>query len=48
VRQLHEDVDNIKAMIAKLVKSEFAGAGNARLRTAIKQLLKEILIELND
>lgn len=49
VKQLSEDVDNIKAMIAKLVKGEFAwGADNARLRTVIKQLLKEILIELND
>ena len=49
VKQLHEDVDNIKAMIAKLVKGEFAqGAGNARLRKVIKQLLKEVLIELND
>ena len=48
VKQLHEDVDNIKKMIAKLVKGEFAGAGDARLRTVIKRLLKEILIELND
>ena len=49
VKQLHEDVDNIKAMIAKLVKGEFAqGAGNARLRKVIKQLLKEILVELDD
>ena len=48
VRQLRKDFDNIKAMIAKLDKLEFAGAGDARLRTVIKRLLKEILIELND
>lgn len=49
VKQLRKDLDNIKAMMAKLDKGEFAqGADNARLRTVIKRLLKEILIELND
>jgi len=48
VRQLHDDVDNLKAMIAKLVKGEFAGASNAKCRTAIKKIIKEILVELND
>lgn len=48
VRQLRKDVDNCKTMIAKLVKGEFVECSDVKCKKVIKQLLKEILIELND
>ena len=43
VKQLHEDVDNIKRMIAKLVKGEFAGTGD--LKQVLEQIITNIIIK---
>ena len=43
VRQLHDDVDNLKAMIAKLVKGEFAGSGN--LKEVLEQIITNIIVK---
>ena len=43
VKQLHEDVDNIKLMIAKLVKSEFAGSGD--LKEVLEQIITNIIVK---
>ena len=45
VRRLSEDVDNIKAMMAKLAKCEFIGAGDAKCRNAIINIIKEIIAD---
>ena len=43
VKQLSEDVDNIKKMIAKLVKNEFAGTGN--LKEVLEQIITNIIVK---
>jgi len=43
VRQLHDDVDNLKAMIAKLVKGEFAGSGD--LKEFLEQIIANIIVK---
>lgn len=43
VRQLREDVDSCKAMIAKLVKGEFAGSGD--LKEVLEQIITNIIVK---
>jgi len=43
VRQLRKDFDNLKAMIAKLVKGEFAGSGD--LKEALEQIFTNIIVK---
>ena len=43
VRRLSEDVDNIKHMIAKLVKGEFAGSGD--LKKVLEQIITNIIVK---
>ena len=45
VKQLRKDLDNIKAMMAKLVKCEFIGAGDVKCRNAIINIIKEIIAD---
>ena len=43
VKQLRKDLDNIKAMIAKLVKGEFAGTGD--LKQVLEQIITNIIVK---
>ena len=43
VKQLSEDVDNIKKMIAKLVKGEVAGTGN--LKEVLERIITNIIVK---
>lgn len=43
VKQLRKDLDNIKAMIAKLVKGEFAGSGD--LKEVLERIITNIIVK---
>ena len=43
LKQLRKDFDNIKAMIAKLVKDEFAGSGD--LKEVLEQIITNIIVK---